>query len=213
MMERTFDRIPELDPRNRNYPIMALLEERVVRPRGWSLKTQLDQGAEGACVGFAWSHELAAVPRKISVTNDTARQVYHRAQQLDEWEGENYEGTSVLGGAKAIQEQGHITEYRWAFGLQEALLALSYAGPVVFGLNWYRGMMDTNNDGYIHPEGQIMGGHAIVGIAVHTATNRIVLQNSWGGNWGNKGRCYLSWEHLDVLLRQEGECCVPVGRK
>lgn len=212
MTQRTFDRIPQFDPRNKNFPIMALLDQRVVRARGWSLKTQLDQGAEGACVGFAWSHELAAVPRKISVTDETARQVYYRAQQLDPWEGENYEGTSVLAGAKTVQEQGHMTEYRWAFTLNEVLLALAYQGPVVFGLNWYYGMMDTNTEGYIHPTGTVMGGHAIVGIAIHTATKRIVLQNSWGGNWGNKGRCYLSWDHLDQLLQDDGECCVPVGR-
>ena len=213
MAERTLDRLPEFDERSRRYPVMALIEERRPRARGWPLKTQLDQGAEGACVGFAWAHELAAIPRKVAVSDAYARGIYRRAQQLDPWEGEAYEGTSVLAGAKAVMEQGHMAEYRWAFGLNEVLLAISYAGPVVLGLDWYRGMMGTDDEGYIHPTGEKMGGHAIVAIAVHTATRRVVLQNSWGGNWGDKGRCYLSWEHLGQLLEQAGECCVPVGRR
>lgn len=211
-MERIFDRIPHFDPRNRDYPIMALIEERVIRARGWSLKTQLDQGAEGACVGFAWAHELAAIPRKVSVTDDYARQIYHRAQQLDIWPGEQYEGTSVLGGAKATQEKGHMLEYRWAFGLNEALLAISYGGPVVLGLDWHYDMMDTDSKGYIHPSGGVAGGHAIVAIAVHTAVKRVVLQNSWGSFWGIGGRCYLTWDDFGSLLNDNGECCVPVGR-
>ena len=79
-------------------------------------------------------------------------------------------------------------------------------------LAWYRGMMDTNDAGYIHPTGEVMGGHAIIAIAVHTATKRIVLQNSWGPNWGNAGRCYLAWDDFERLLSESGECCVPVGR-
>lgn len=212
MTERTFDRLQQFDERSRRYPIIALIEERQPRARGWSLRTQLDQGAEGACVGFAWAHELAAVPRKVTVSNEYARNIYRRAQQLDIWPGEGYEGTSVLAGAKTVMEQQHMKEYRWAFGINEALLAISYAGPVVFGLDWYRGMMDTNPEGYIHLTGEVMGGHAIVGIAVHTKTRRVVLQNSWGGNWGNAGRCYLAWEDLAKLLADGGECCVPVGR-
>lgn len=171
------------------------------------------------CVGFAWSHELAAIPKNAlrfvsAPPDDYARQIYRRAQQLDPWEGESYEGTSVLAGAKAVMEQGHMAEYRWAFGLNEVLLAISYAGPVVLGLNWYGGMMDTNSVGYIHPTGSVMGGHAIVAIAVHTATQRVVLQNSWGSGWGTNGRCFLTWDELGFLLHSEdGECCVPVGRR
>lgn len=212
MTNRTFDRLPQFDERSRSFSIAPLLETRTVRSRGWSLRTYLDQGAEGACVGFAWAHELAAIPRKVTVSDEHARNIYRRAQQLDIWPGEAYSGTSVLAGAKAVQEQGHLTEYRWAFGLTDTLLALGYHGPVVFGLNWHRGMMATDPKGYIHPTGELMGGHAIVGIAVHAATKRIVLQNSWGPNWGNKGRCYLGWDDLDRLLKDDGECCIPVQR-
>lgn len=211
--ERVLDRLPDLDPRNRKYPIMALIEERVVRPRGWSLRTQLDQGREGACVGFAWAHELAAIPRKVAVTDEDARNIYLRAQQLDVWPGEDYEGTSVLGGAKAVLEAGHMMEYRWAFGLNEMLLALSYEGPVVLGVNWHTDMFDPDADGYIHPTGDVAGGHAIVAIAVHTASKRVVLQNSWGPYWGRSGRCYITWDELGQLLAHQGECCVPAGRR
>ena len=186
---------------------------RPLRPRGWSLKTHLDQKSEGACVGFAWAHELAAVPIKISVNNETGREIYKEAQTIDEWPGEGYEGTSVLAGAKIVKQRGYMTEYRWCFSGHDVRLALAYHGPVVFGINWFEGMLATDPHGYIHPTGAVLGGHAIVGIAVHTASSKIVLQNSWGEDWGIGGRCYLSWPDLDKVLAQQGECCVPIARR
>jgi hypothetical protein len=63
----------------------------------------LDQGKEGACVGFAWSHELAAYPVRVEVDDEFARsKIYAEAQKIDEWPGEAYHGTSVLAGAKVV---------------------------------------------------------------------------------------------------------------
>ena len=40
--------------------------------------------------------------------NDFARGIYKQAQTLDEWPGDDYEGTSVLAGAKAVQAEGYM---------------------------------------------------------------------------------------------------------
>lgn len=126
MTERTLDRIPQYDPRNRSFPIRTLLAPRSPRSYTWRLgQLNLDQGTEGACVGFSWAQEMAARPVVIPTTVQTARSLYFDARTLDQWPGEDYEGTSVLAGAKAVQRLGHMSEYRWAFGVQDVVDALA----------------------------------------------------------------------------------------
>src|SRR5918994_6531215 len=152
-----FGRRPEFDERSRQYPIRALLgSSRPPRTAEWPLTLTLDQGNVGACVGFSWSHELAADPEAVpGIDNTYGLSIYRRAQPLDQWPGEDYEGTSVLAGAKAIVETGWISEYRWAFGLADALETLSYFGPVILGVDWREGMMDTNSDCFLDVSGRV----------------------------------------------------------
>jgi hypothetical protein len=210
---RVFDRLVEFDERSRQYPIKALLITKKKRSYTWSCPVNLDQGSEGACTGFSVAHEAAARPKPVAgVTNDTARAIYHRAQQLDEWPGENYEGSSVLGAIKAGSERGWYDEYRWAFSEEDLCLAVGYKGPAVLGINWYEGMMDPDYNGIIVPVGSCVGGHAILcnGYSVKTGFYR--LHNSWGSGWGVNGDCFIYREDLADLLRQDGEACIPVLR-
>lgn len=60
------DRLVQFDERSRGYGIVPLLEAQdKTQPRsytwGCDIRT-LDQGREGACVGFAWAGEAAARP-------------------------------------------------------------------------------------------------------------------------------------------------------
>lgn len=210
--ERTFDRIPSADERNANYPMRALVAAKPLRSYTWRCDTWLDQGREGACVGFAWAHDLAARPRPRMTDHQHARSIYRWAQQLDEWPGENYEGTSVLAGAKVCHAQGHFTEYRWATSLEDLLLGIGYWGPAVLGVNWYSGMFDTDHDGYIHPTGSVMGGHAILAHRVNVPGRFVQLHNSWGSGWGVQGRARISFDDLERLLADDGEACIPVRR-
>lgn len=209
-----FGRIPEFDPRSLNFPIRSLLGPvRAPQTSFWDCYAALDQGNEGACVGFAWAHELAAEPEIVpNVTDNLALQFYHRAQQLDEWFGEDYEGTSVLAGAKTVTEAGHLLEYRWSFSLADLLETVSYFGPVVLGINWYSGMVSPDANGDVHVTGSIVGGHAILCYGVNTTLETVRLRNSWGRDWGDRGDCWLSWGELERLLNEDGECCVPVLR-
>lgn len=224
--DRRLDRLVSFDEASRAFSIRTLLEEADVRkPRSytWSVPVKLDQGAEGACVGFGWSHELAARPVSVpGISNQFAREtIYWEAQKLDDWEGGSYpgalpqyEGTSVLAGAKVVQKMGLIREYRWAFGLDDVRLALGYAGPVVLGLNWYQGMFAPQGDGRIAPTGNKMGGHCILAYSVSERLKIVKLWNSWGGDWWAGGSwCYLTFEDLGRLLDEQGEACVPIGRR
>ena len=211
--DKKLDRVIYFDPVSRKFPIRQLIGDKPLRSYTWALEPRLDQKAEGACVGFAWAHELAARPKLIpSIINGTARWIYKEAQTIDEWAGEAYEGTSVLAGAKTVQKAGSIGEYRWGFGIQDVLLAVGYAGPGVAGLNWYEGMYNTDSKGFIHPTGQWVGGHAIVIRGVSVKGKYVLLTNSWGSDWGVQGNCKLSFDDLDRLLKEQGEFCIPTGR-
>lgn len=210
---RTLDRLVEFDERSRAYPIRALVPAGF-RSYTWRANAYLNQGREGACVGFAWSHELAARPWPVKgITDETARVIYREARKVDQWPGEDYPGTSVIAGAKVAQSQGYITEYRWAFGLDDLRRAIGYKGPAVLGLNWYEGMSAPDADGYIRPTGSVAGGHAILAYSVSETGHFVRLHNSWGASWGQNGACRISFDDLDRLLHEQGEACVPVVRR
>lgn len=224
MNDPRLDRLIEFDERSRNYPVRALLTPRQLQrpPRSytWSVPVVLDQGNEGACVGFSWANELAARPTGIvGVTNTIAQEIYYEARKVDEWDGEDYEGTSVLAGAKVVHDHGYMDEYRWAFGIDDLIRAVAYKGPAVLGLNWYTGMMRPDSDGRIRPTGDVEGGHAILHPRVTSETyriksmrNRHYLYNSWGTVDGWPW-AWLSRDDMERLLNENGEACVPVVRK
>lgn len=207
------DRIVQFDERSRDFPITSIIDETKPRTRWWRHTAKLDQGKEGACVGFAWAHELNASPIEVSGMDDAfAQRLYKRAQQIDEWPGEDYSGTSVLAGAKAVGELGYLDEYRWAFGIDDVLLTLSHFGPVILGVNWYSGMYTPDGNQYIRPSGYLAGGHAIMAIAYSHEAQEIWLLNSWGRDWGWDGLCRMRVSDVVRLLNEKGEACVPVVR-
>lgn len=211
---RTFDRRIEYDPRSLNFPIRALVEDKPPRGYTWGVPVRLDQGSEGACVGFAWMHELAARPKTHGlVSNEDARTVYREAQLIDPWpETPPEEGTSVLAGAGTMVSRGYLGEYRWCFSLDDLRLAVGYAGPVVLGLWWWTGMLDADESGYVHPTGSRAGGHAILCNGYSLKHRYFKLTNSWGSTWGVNGECYVTEEAMDFLLHDQGEACVPTIR-
>ena len=214
-------RLPQFDARSRAFPIRSLVAAKPPRSYTWSCGVTIDQGMEGSCVGHAWAHELAARPRVIpGVGHDFARRVYFDAQRIDEWDGGAYpgaapfyEGTSVLAGAKVVKALGAMDEYRWAFGLSDLILAVGYAGPAVLGINWYEGMFDPDPSGLVRVSGDVAGGHAIVANGVSVKRRLVRLHNSWGPGWGVGGHAFIGWDDLERLLHEQGEACIPVGRK
>lgn len=230
--ERTLDWIPRFDEKSRDYPVRSLTAGKKRPGNIWwgSPKERLDQGSEGACVGFAWTNELLAQPVVVRLpqeANAFARNLYRSAQKIDEWEGEAYSGTSVLAGAKMAKMGGFITGYSWAFSIDDVLDALAFMGPVVLGIPWYESMYGTLPGGLIEVSGQRVGGHAILatgygrklfsgGIGTWRARNAedvVRLRNSWGSSYGVKGDGYIRVADLARLLREGGEACVPLGRK
>jgi hypothetical protein len=217
-----FARIVQFDEQSRNYPVRATLDPSL-SPRSytWSCGEHLDQGAEGACVGFSLTHELIARPKVVTgVDAKFAReQIYWEAQRIDPWEGGSYpgaapvyEGTSVLAGIKVLRALGYIKEYRWCFGLDDLVMAVGYKGPAILGVAWYDGMFDPHSCGHLHVTGSRIGGHAIMCKGVSVKNRTFTLHNSWGPAWGNGGDALISWDEMERLLHESGEAVIPLSR-
>lgn len=215
------DRIIHFDERSRGFAVRPMVEQKEPRSYTWRCRTYLDQGQEGACVGFGISHELAARPAEVvGVTNQFAREkIYWEAQKIDEWEGGAYpgaepvyEGTSVLAGVKVAQQMGFFDAYYWAFGLNDVILGVGYGGPAVLGLPWLEGMFNVDSQGYIHATGAVAGGHCLLCRGVDVSENFFLLRNSWGKTWGVNGDCKISFDDFQKVLKDGGEAVFFKGR-
>lgn len=224
---RKLDWRPRFDERSRNFPISAVVRKTVRRKNKlWKVGPILDQGTEGACVGFGWTAEALATPVAVNLSKVKARvprqpqpfaqYVYKFAKTIDEWEGENYDGTSVLAGAKSMQTFSLLKEYRWAFSMDEMVDGLISKGPVVLGIPWYEGMYEAPN-GVLKVSGDNVGGHCILAVGYRVASPKaggkdtVILQNSWGTSWGINGLAEIEVSELAKLLA-EGEACLPIKR-
>jgi len=139
--------------------------------------------------------------------------IYHAAQQVDEWPGEDYAGTSVRAGAKVLQSLGHVASYVWAFTAEDvATWLLSGHGTCVAGTAWTSGMMRPNDKGFIAPTGNSVGGHAYLIVGYNRVSGVFRILNSWG-SWGQNGRAWILGEHLDVLIRDDGEAATAIEQQ
>ncbi|MDP9365437.1 MAG: hypothetical protein M3Q10_14640, partial [Chloroflexota bacterium] len=61
-----------------------------------------NQGREGACVGFGWARAASLVEGRLF----DGFSLYNRARGVDEWPGEDYDGTSVQAGGRVSKDEG-----------------------------------------------------------------------------------------------------------
>jgi hypothetical protein len=73
-------------------------------------------------------------------------------------------------------------------------------------------MFAPDPEGVVKVEGANVGGHAILAIGVDLITEKIVLQNSWGLDYGAAGRCFITFKDMQRLLNEDGEACVAIGK-
>lgn len=212
-----FGRLRSL-PDPRDYRLRTLLPKRASKKTfrywydgGW----WGDQGATPRCVAYSLVHWLEDGPvgQTGPVPTVDPAALYHEAQVADEYPGENYDGTSVRGGAKALQTRGYIESYYWAKSIDEITQALLTIGPIVMGTDWYEGMMAPDAYGRIHRSGVVLGGHAYIVNGCNTKTGFYRIKNSWGRAWGVDGRVWISKADLAALLSAEGEAMLAVEVK
>lgn len=184
----------------------------------------LDQGNTGHCVGFSGAGFLAdPEPRMEGVTDELGHELYYGCKDVDADGSVNREsGSYVRTLAKVLRARGRIDLYAWARTGDEITRWLLTRGPVVVGTDWYSRMMDPDEHGIVHPQGNIVGGHAYLLVGVVDAdwqpTTSIVaghtfyvLQNSWGRGWGRDGLALVDVGDFNrTLLARDGEAMVTV---
>ncbi len=203
------------DDRDRRFLARAVLFPNVApkpRIRPYQLGPTLDQGETPQCVGYSCRDKLASAPITMKEgQGPDAPTIYAGAQRVDEWEGEDYEGTSVRGGFKFLTARGHLKSYVWLTMVSECehFIRQGY-GTIVLGTNWYAGMSNVDAQGFVRPSGWIAGGHAYHLFWMKPDVKEAWCKNSWGPRWGVRlnGRdgCFkLTYDTLARLLREDGE--------
>jgi hypothetical protein len=200
------------DERDKQFLIKAILPKKItLTSRYWYANGWWgDQGNTSQCVGYSWAHWLEDGPVTQPGVSPIVQPsgIYSLAQKVDEWPGEDYEGTSVRAAAKVLTTLGFIGEYRWAFDLNTLSNAILSEGPVVVGTNWYENMFYPNSKGIVSIGGSIAGGHAYLVNGVDTKAKYYRIKNSWGRSWANKGMAKISFADMERLIGEDGEVCL-----
>jgi hypothetical protein len=234
-------RVPEFDERSRAYSVGELIDDnKALRGHSWVLGFWLNQGQTSACTGNARTYDLGAYPRPLKKPDGSvfdepyAQALYHLAQRNDEWAGENYEGSSVLGALKAAVLLGFVGEYRWAFDFDDWLWSIGNIGGSVVGTTWLNSMFDPRPSGLLEVDASSgeAGGHSyyVRGIAILRDTIRrwlggsnynepiragiplLRIRNSWwtpsdpyNSEWGHKGEAFMWADDYERHLWDGGE--------
>lgn len=202
-------RLPAADERDAHFR-MAIPPQALPEYKYYSTGPILNQGPYPHCVGYAWRQWLSSSLLKTK-TGPMAATIYAEAQEVDEWPGTDYAGTSVRAGAKVLQARGHIASYLWAWDVSTLRAwILSGSGTVVVGSIWYDGMFKPDERGFLNLTGPQVGGHAYLLAGYSTDRDAFRIVNSWGRVWGEWGRAWISSTDMTTLLNQDGEAATAV---
>lgn len=173
-----------------------------------------DTGPEGTTVGFAIAYALQAAVKGNTQQSVTLspRGIYILAKQYDEWPGEDYEGTSVIGGLKAVREIGAYLESDWPYesktkpktarkasykissyselkGVEQILNALRERKIIVTTIQVTDDFDKTDNNGRVTVKLPLktMGAKAISIVGYNEKTAEFKFANDWGTAWGKDG--------------------------
>ncbi|QXN74245.1 cysteine protease [Gordonia phage ObLaDi] len=212
---RRFGRLVEHDERSRAYGL-AISPRTAPHSVLWESTAPVwDQGELGACTG----HALVAVINTVRsntgrtdyLTAADAEAIYSAATEVDDFEGSwppADTGSSGLAACKAGVARGLLSGYRHAFGLNQLLIAL-HGGPVSVGTVWFDGMNEPDAQGFLHAQGEELGGHQYAVVGSNIEHGYLTIQNSWGSGWGERGRARITFTDFAALLDAEGDVTVP----
>lgn len=210
------------DARDKLYPMSSVLPERpfITKKMWWDNGWWGDQGNTSMCTVYSWSHWVEDGPLLQDGLGDRPKplfdlqKLYHHAQLNDGIPGTNYGGSTIRAVAKILKEMNVINEYRWAESTDDITTCLLTLGPVVVGTRWFSAMFSPDNNGLIHPNGGLVGGHAYLLNGVDLDKGLYRIKNSWSKNWGVGGHAYISIEDFGTqLLASGGQACMALANK
>lgn len=222
-MEVKFGRVFKEDTRDEKFPVSEVISNQmpaIPKKNWWADGWHGNQTTTPFCVVYSWSHwfedgpviQNATVGREKPLFN--TRRFYDECQLRDQIPGTNYDGTTVRAGAAILKELGVISEYRWAFRVEDVIKAVTYLGPMVVGTMWYSRMTEpTSGKAIMHPRGRSEGGHAYLINGVDNEHEMFRVKNSWGRNWGIDGHAFISFRNFENLLARQGEACIAFQNK
>lgn len=146
----------------------------------WDFYVQPD----GSCVGFSESRAKSLVDR----TRYAAHWLYEEAQRIDEWPGEDYEGTSVRAGLEVLRTKGHRR-------LINGVLQPLRDGDGIAAYRWATSVEEV---------------HSIIQMPLADSLGGVPLLQSWGRDYP-----HITWlpdSVLDRLLREDGEAATFTDR-
>jgi hypothetical protein len=218
-------RIVDHKPENINYPARGVLfaEDAPLRTKvWWTVRPAWDQELTSSCVvqtggrmalTSPWRLQQPRKEIDILMNQHLLRgDLYREMQELDSIPGTNYDGGTFDGIAKALRARGLIDEWRWCFGLQDVLQALSHVGPVALGMWWNRSQDTPGPNGRItyDPSSGRRGGHEIMADRINVKRRTVGGPNSWGSSWGRKGWWEMDWDNLEAALEDDGDAAIFV---
>ena len=186
-----------------------------------------DQGEEGTCVGFAVASGMKEYQEFLDYKKLvllSPRFVYSEAKKIDGVPGA--EGTTIRASMQVLEKTGVCQEKFWPYSphqkdkpkvgakanagkfriityarilsLNELRLSVSSIGPVVLGIEVFKGMLKTKTGIVPLPKKNetSLGGHAICCMGYDDEKRLIKFKNSWSTKWGEKGFGYLPYEYI-----------------
>ena len=215
--------VPEYDLEDLKFPMAAVLDELPlpkIPHRYWTPGPPLNQGKEGACVGFALAKCLYIRPLRTTTMagysgNDLGFNIYYQAKRIDNNPGE---GTSLHAGMRVLNgETGwpdSVLSYRWCWDWDTMAAWLRYVGPVIIGIPWWENwdIGPTSHRPIMPPaQGQIRGYHAICVYGIDMRTNVVRFINSWDNWFGLNGRAVFTRDVLEPNLFSDiGAGCMGI---
>ena len=214
-MHRQFGRIPSpLDRRDWD------LEDFISRRRSLKLdkgvkwdfpSTALDQEETPHCVGFSMAHFGINLPTFTQYTTKDAHNLYYKCKEVD-GDPTGEDGTTIRSAAKVLQDVGAIRNYAFARTMSSVRWWLQNRGPLIVGTIWTERMMVPDERGNLDVNGFVMGGHAYL-VNEWREDDYIGIKNSWGPDWGNNGKAYISASDFERIFLYGGEALAAVEQE
>ena len=190
-----------------------------------------DQEAGGTCVGFAVAVGMKEYQEFLDyekLVELSPRFVYNESKKIDGVPG--LEGTTIRASMQVLKNIGVCQEKFWPYkphqndkpkegafsnakkfciityarilNLNELRMSLATKGPVVLGIQVFKGMLKTKTGIVPMPKKgeRSLGGHAIADCGYDDEKELVKFKNSWSEKWGDKGYGYLPYEFVDRYI-------------